>query len=72
MKEDATKPDKIKLNDAENFSVTINVTLSDEEQVNAAKLKAVEFKAANPDKLVVIGKPSNTRNGLTVEFGVLK
>ena len=72
MTENEKKPDKTKQNDAENFSVTINVTLSDEEQVNAAKLKAVEFNAANPDKLVVIGKPSNTRNGLTVEFGVLK
>jgi hypothetical protein len=72
MAENGTKPNVTKPNDAENFSVTIGVTLSEQEQIDAAKQKAVAFNAANPDKLVAIGKPSATRDGLKVEFGVTK
>jgi hypothetical protein len=72
MAENETKRNQTKQNEAESYSVTIGVTLSEQEQIDAAKQKAAAFNAANPDKLVAIGKPSATRDGLKVEFGVTK
>ena len=72
MTESETKPKQTKQNAVESYSVTLVIVLSEAEQTDAAKTKAMAFSAANPDKLVPIGKPSSTKDGLRVEFGVLQ
>ena len=61
MAESIDKQEKMKQNDTKPYLVTLVIVLSEDEQINAAKLKASEFNAATPDKLQAIGKPSSTK-----------
>ena len=70
MAENQNKSQKTAKSVTESYSVTLVSVLSDTEQIEAAKQKAAAFSGVNPEKLTPIGKPSSTKDGLRVEFGV--